>query len=401
MSSRHRSSGAAIESRAWFILSALVLSRIGFGYQFQTVASLGPELISRFQLDYAAFGSLIGAYMVPGIFVALPLGLLGRRFGDRRVLGVGLSLMTVGPLISAVGGGVIGIAIGRGVAGAGAVAMIVLQSKVLADWFRGRHFMLAVSISVSAYPVGVGLSQMIDPLLSQCFGWPAAFLSGSAEMAIATAIFLAAHRDSDDAAAVPRSFSFPTGRECLALGLAGLIWTAYTAGYTGFLSYAPALMAQRGEPLALTALVVGLATWGSAPATLIGGAVATHFGAQRTFVIGTVSLVVGMAGFGLLDWPVTWSSVLGVPGSLHPGVIIALGTLSARTENRAVGMGVFYTMYYAGGAVVPALCGHAADLYGSPVGAMFAASAISAVALPAYFLHRRVSSYGSNVRAVS
>ena len=60
--------------RPWFILAALALARIGFGYQFQTVATLGPDLIPRFALSYAAFGALIGAYMLLGCFVALPLG---------------------------------------------------------------------------------------------------------------------------------------------------------------------------------------------------------------------------------------------------------------------------------------------------------------------------------------
>ena len=38
--------------------------------------------------------------MLPGVFVALPLGLLGRRFGDRLVLGAGLALMALGALVS-------------------------------------------------------------------------------------------------------------------------------------------------------------------------------------------------------------------------------------------------------------------------------------------------------------
>ena len=53
--------------------------------------------------------------------------------------------------------------------------------------------------------------------------------------------------------------------------------------------------------------------------------------------------------------------MVGIIGSFHPGVIMAVGTLSARPENRAVGMGLFYSIYYAGGTVVPAFCGWAAD----------------------------------------
>ena len=36
--------------------------------------------------------------MLLGGFLALPLGLLARRFGDRLVLGGGLALMVLGPL---------------------------------------------------------------------------------------------------------------------------------------------------------------------------------------------------------------------------------------------------------------------------------------------------------------
>ena len=76
--------------------------------------------------------------------------------------------------------------------------------------------------------------------------------------------------------------------------------------------------------------------------------------------------------------------VVGIVGSFHPGVIMAVGTLSARPENRAVGMGLFYSIYYAGGAVAPALCGRAADLWGGAEGALLAAAVLSALAVPMY-----------------
>jgi MFS family permease len=143
------------------MLAAIVLARVGFGFQFQQVATLGPVLMARFHLDYARLGSLIGVYMLPGVFVALPAGMLGRRLGDGPVLGAGLVLMALGGFISAGVAGLAGMTAGRLVAGLGAVAMSVLQSKLIADWFRAKRFMLAISISTGSYPVGVGLSQII------------------------------------------------------------------------------------------------------------------------------------------------------------------------------------------------------------------------------------------------
>jgi len=385
--------------RAWMILTALLLARVGFGYEFQTVASLGPALIARLHLDYAGFGSLIGAYMLSGAFIALPLGLLGRRFGDRVVLGGGMALMAAGQLVCALPDGATAIAAGRFVSGMGAVALMVLQSKVIADWFPGRRFMLAISFSSAAYPVGVGLAQIVQPLLARDFGWPAAFGSGAAEAALALAVFLAAYRPAPHADEAPRAFSLPSGREAGLSAIAGLIWTAYTACYAGFLSYTPALMTARGEGLALIGLVVACATWGNVPATPLGGLLAGRFGPARVFAIGTVAIILGVAGMGVFDVPVLWGATVGLLGSLHPGVILAVGTLSASRRNRAVGMGIFYTMYYAGGALAPALCGLAADAYGGVAGAMFAAAAIGALGWPAWLAHRRLSAHAGLVEA--
>ena len=55
-----------MRARPWLILTAMVLARFGFGHQYQTVATLGPQLVRRFDLDYATLGVLIGAYMLLG-----------------------------------------------------------------------------------------------------------------------------------------------------------------------------------------------------------------------------------------------------------------------------------------------------------------------------------------------
>jgi predicted MFS family arabinose efflux permease len=377
--------------RGWLILVSVALARIGFGYQFQTVATLGPDLVSLFHLSYAELGTLIGSFMMSGAFAALPLGLLARRFGDRLILAGGLALMVVGALIAAWGGGPDGIVFGRVVSGLGAVAMVVLQGKIIADWFTGRQFMMAISVSVCSYPIGVGLAQLVLPPLAARYGWPSGFLSGGAMLAIALVLFVASYRPSPHLQPPPRAFRLPSGRECLLLAIAGLTWTAYTAGYAGYTSYVPSLMDVRGESLALTGLVMAIATWGNVPATMSGAGLAARFGGLRILIIGTAALVIGQAGTAWTDMPVFWAVIVGVLGSIHPGVIMAVGTLSARPENRAVGMGIFYALYYAGGSVGPTICGWAADMQGGPGGALLAAAAISALALPLFLLHRKLA----------
>ncbi len=377
--------------RPWLILGAMALARIGFGYQFQTVATMGPDLVPLFHLTYTALGSMIGAFMFLGVFAALPMGMLGRRFGDRPVLAGGLALMVIGAIIDASATSPSGIALGRMAAGVGAVAMIVLQGKIIADWFTGRLFMIGISVSVCAYPIGVGLAQLVLPPVTHAFGWQAAFLTDAVLPAAALTLFLASYRTPPHFVAPPRGFSLPSPRECLLLMIAGLIWTAYTSGYSGYMSYVPSTLAGRGDSLAMIGLVMVIATWGNVPATLWGGDLAARFGGLRIFLIGTVALVIGMAGTALTGGVLWWAFIVGVVGSIQPGVIMAVGTLSARPENRAVGMGIFYSLYYLGGAAGPAFCGWTADQLGGPEGGVLAAAAISAVTVPLFLLHRSLA----------
>jgi MFS family permease len=382
-----------MQLRSWIILASLALARIAFGYQFQTVATLGTELVRRFGLTYAQLGGMIGAYMLLGVFVALPLGLLGRRFGDRWVLGTGLALMTAGACVSAWADTAAGIAVGRTTAGVGAVAMIVLQGKIIADWFVGPRFMIGISVSVCAFPIGMGMAQIVLPPVLAGFGLQAAFLSDAAPAGLALLLFLASYRAPPHAGVVSRRFSLPSLRECLLLAIAGGIWTVYTAGFSSFASYLPASLAFQGYGLTITALVMTIVTWGNVPGTLAGGGLAARFGGFNVFLIGTLSLVIGMVGTALTGGPVGWAVLLGVVGSIQPGVIMAVGTLSARPEHRAVGMGLFYTLYYLGGTFAPALCGLAADHAGRPEAGLLAAAFISVLAIPLYMVHRALASH--------
>jgi len=377
--------------RPWLILGAVALARIGFGYQFQSVATLGPDLVPLFHLSYTALGSLIGSFMLLGTVTALPLGLLGRRFGDRPVLASGLALMVVGAVIDGLADGPSGIALGRTISGVGAVGMIVLQGKVIGDWFTGRRFMIGISVSVCAYPVGVGLAQLLLPPIMHRAGWQAAFMSCAIPSAAALILFLASYRPRPHPEAQVTRFSLPSRSECLLLAIAGMMWTAYTSGYAGYMSYVPSTLTGRGDSQSMIGLVMVIATWGNVPATMWGGDLSARFGALRVFLIGTAALVIGMIGTAMAGGLLWWAFLVGVLGSIHPGVIMAVGTLSSKPENRAVGMGLFYTLYYLGGTAGPAFCGWTADRMGGPAGGLIAAAAITALTLPLYLLHRSLA----------
>jgi predicted MFS family arabinose efflux permease len=248
--------------------------------------------------------------------------------------------------------------------------------------------MPVMGLLTGAFPVGAGLAGLSHDAVIRLWGWPGMFVVGAALSGAAALLFLLTC--GKPRLAGRARFAFPSRRECVLVIVAGLIWTAYNAGYYGFLSYIPSLLAKRGHPAELTGLVMLVATWSNLPATIAGGAAAARLGNWPVMLTGTLVGVAAVAGPAFLDLPLLWAVLFGVIGSVHAGVIIAVGTLSARPENRAVGMGLFYTTYYAGGTVLPAVCGRAADLVGDPGGALVAAAAMAALAIPIYWLHQRL-----------
>src|SRR5438105_13922833 len=93
---------ATIIPQRWVMLLVLLVARTAMAFQFQSIGALGPMLVDTFHLDFVWLGTLIGLYMLPGTVVALPGGMLGQRFGAKRICLIGLALMAIGGAVATV-----------------------------------------------------------------------------------------------------------------------------------------------------------------------------------------------------------------------------------------------------------------------------------------------------------
>src|SRR5437867_3702724 len=142
----------------WVALAIVFVTRTSMGYQFQSVASVGPLLVAELGLTWAQLGLLIGLYMLPGAFFALPSGVVGQRLGERRTVVGSLALMVVGGLVTAASPGFTVAAAGRLLSGIGAVLMNILLAKMVADWFAEREMSTAMAVMLTSWPVGLGVA---------------------------------------------------------------------------------------------------------------------------------------------------------------------------------------------------------------------------------------------------
>ncbi|MEN3375164.1 MAG: hypothetical protein V7604_519 [Hyphomicrobiales bacterium] len=353
----------------WLMLAVLFLARTTMALQFQTVASTGPFLLDALEIDFAALGALIGLYMLPGVVIALPGGLFGQRFGAKQVVLAGLVLMALGAAMMAVSSSFAAAAAGRLIAGTGAVLLNVMCTKMIADWFAGREIVTAMALLVTSWPFGLAVGLVAFGPLAAAGGWRAV-MHLSAFVSVASMLLIAfAYRDPPHAPA-PSAARFRlelTGREWLLVGVAAAIWGFYNVAYIVLISFVPELFTARGYALVDASWIVSLIGWVLIPSIPLAGYVVERFGRPNLFMAGGFSTA-ALAALALpfVASPLIAFGVIALAIGAPAGMIMALPAQALRPESRAVGMGLFFTCYYAALALLPGGAGLARDLSGSP-----------------------------------
>ena len=187
----------------------LFVIRLTMAFQFQSVAAVAPLLDQKFGVSLADIGWLIGLYFAPGLFLALPGGAIGKRFGDKPTMIASLLLMLIGELAMALSSSwTIQIA-GRLVSGAGGVMFNVQMTKMIADWFAGQEIATAMAIFVNSWPAGIALSLVFLPLIATASGVEAVHLTVAASIALGLVFFATAYPSPPKITAAAAGSSWP------------------------------------------------------------------------------------------------------------------------------------------------------------------------------------------------
>jgi predicted MFS family arabinose efflux permease len=377
----------------WVMLGALFVARTVMGCQFQTVASTAPFLTDAFGINFAQLGTLIGLYMLPGIFIALPGGVLGQRFGAKHVVLAGLLLMAAGGALMAAGSSFLVLAAGRLISGAGAVLINVLITKMVADWFAGREIVTAMAILIASWPCGLALGLLLFTPLAAATSWGAVMNLG-ALLSLASMLMVAAiYRDPPPvgAQAAPAFHLNLMPSEWLAVSCAGFVWMTYNVGYIVLISFLPSLFTSHGVSPAQATGIVSFLGWTLIPLVPLAGYLAERFHRPNLFLVGGLILA-GLASAALpfTAEPIYAFVVVAIVIGAPAGLIMALPAQALRAQSRAAGMGVYFTWYYAGMALLPGAAGSARDLTGSPAAPALFAAAMMVLALMALAGFRRV-----------
>jgi predicted MFS family arabinose efflux permease len=339
----------------WRILALLFLARCVMGIQFGSVGALGP-LLRNEGIDYGQIGILIGAYLAPGVLVALPGGMLARRAGEKTVTLLCLTIMAAGSLLELDPVWTARLS-GRLLAGTGGIVLTVAATRMIVDLFPGRMLAPALALFVNSWPCGIAIALMGLPPVAQTFG----LASTSTLVAVLALAAMAA-----TAVIMPRSAA-PTGtlaaatpkiRAVLALCATGAIWGIANAASATIFGFGPALLAERSYAAQAAASQVSLVLWITIVTTPFGGLLARRRAGTDLLVVVLLAVAAGlMLAFPRSDGYAVLLAAMGVVTGVLGAGIMSLPSRVLNPQTSAIGMGIFYSVSYGLMLALPAVQG--------------------------------------------
>ena len=352
----------------WIMLLVLFLVRLAMGYQFQSVASTSTQLIDAFGLSYVEVGTLIGLFLLPGVFISIPSGALTRAVADKNLLMFGAMAMAVGAFWMGSATNPTELYAGRVITGVGGTIFNVILTKMVTDWFIEREIVLALSVMLTAWPIGIALGLLVHDPVATAYGWSwAMYIAAIAALAalVLTAAFYRAPPSSATETSASRRYWLPS-RELVHVSIVGLGWTLYNAALIAVVSFAPEALVSAGYERGAAHSLASLFMWSMLISLPLGGRLLQSIGNITTAITLTLLTATGLIiALSFAIAPLAMFVLLGVFAGIPAGALMSLSAEAVRSENRGPGLGIFYTWYYAGMTVAPVIAGWLRDWSGS------------------------------------
>ncbi|HEV8650146.1 MAG TPA: MFS transporter [Actinomycetes bacterium] len=242
----------ASDARRWWALGALSLSVLVVGLDLTVLNLALPTLATDLHASTAQLQWIVDAYSLVLAALLLPAGLLGDRFGRKKLLLGGLLVFGAASLACAYASSAGELVAARALLGLGAAAIIPLSLSVLPVLFSEQERQRAITIMLGATFVAFPIGPILGGWLLTHYWWGSVFLINGPVIALA---LLAVSVLLPESRSLQRPRLDLVGIVVSSLGLAGLTYGAIEAGQHGWGDTA-ALVAMLAGALLLAAFVV-------------------------------------------------------------------------------------------------------------------------------------------------
>jgi DHA2 family multidrug resistance protein-like MFS transporter len=319
----------ATSTSRWWALAALALATVAIGLDSTVLSVALPTLARDLSADTADLQWFTTAYLLVMAAALLPAGMLGDRFGRKRMLLGALVVFGAASAACAYASSTGQLIAARALLGLGAAVILPLTSAVLTVIFEPAERPRALTVWVTANALGIPLGPLAGGWLLDNFWWGSVFLV-NVPLVVAGVVAVAlwvpeSHGDRH------RRFD-PAGVLLSTLGLVALTYGIIEAGVRGWTD----VLAPASVTVGLGALAAFVAWQHRAAAPLVDLALFR----SRAFTWGAIlSTVASFGMFGLLFALPQYFQAIGGHDALGTGLrllpIIGGLMVGARIAGRA------------------------------------------------------------------
>lgn len=172
-------------TRRWWALAAIVLSALVIGLDITILVTALPTLAVELGATTSQLQWFSDAYTLALGGLLLPAGVLGDRFGRRRLLLAGLLLFGASSVIASQVSSPTGLIGMRALMGVGAAIIIPLSLSILPTLFSASERPRAVALATAGAFLGLPLGPLVAGWLLTHFAWGSIFLINAPVVALA------------------------------------------------------------------------------------------------------------------------------------------------------------------------------------------------------------------------
>ena len=188
--------------KKYLIESVVYAGAVTMAIIFNAMGPMLPTLMADFQISFTQAGLL--SSIVPcilGVF-ALVSGTIVGKIGLKVTSCLGLTVMSIGCLLSGLADTYTALLVGRIISAVGAGFFFPMMGAIIMQWFKDDELVVVNSINFSGSAVGGALVLVIAPAAVTTFGWNNTLIGfglGSGFIALLAWVFLKAPNDAVDA----------------------------------------------------------------------------------------------------------------------------------------------------------------------------------------------------------
>jgi nitrate/nitrite transporter NarK len=261
----------------WIVLwNAVAMNFFATGMAWTYVVVLVAPILGDLQLGLRDWGTLWSGVSMGALLGAVPAGVLGDRFGVRKVVTIGALAMAAALALRALAGDFAILLAAMVLFGVTLTLVATNLPKAIGLWFPAAELGLANGLALGGNGAGQGLATFLAPLLlAHTGGWRGLTFAIAAAVALLALLWAATVRDPVRA---PQAATSPAAAPSILAGLGAIlrireVWLLaasyffFLAGYIGVVGYLPTYLvtvqgfepAQAGAMLSivLAAYVVG------------------------------------------------------------------------------------------------------------------------------------------------